>query len=227
MRITMLMRITTSRRRSIAPTRARAGCWAFDLCSMAHSCTHARTGRMQSVDVQERSGTLHPRAHGPDAATTAPGGNAGRCTHARTGRMSLSRRKEIYEILHPETKAGYGPGRGHKEKKRQDGVSFTEDTASKTGQSRRTIERKASIGPPQSHLLRSNAPGRCKHHIRSKRIKRDSVRFGNHATIQPYNVNRRIHRPQYTDPVTGLFIRQPRQRRGRMSASRRACCRAS
>ncbi|MHB1038622.1 MAG: hypothetical protein ACYC0Y_28700, partial [Pirellulales bacterium] len=58
---------------------------------------------------------------------------------------ALKRRKEIYEALHPETKQGHGPGRGHTEKKRQGAVSFTEDTATKTGRSKRTVERQVSI----------------------------------------------------------------------------------
>jgi ParB family transcriptional regulator, chromosome partitioning protein len=57
----------------------------------------------------------------------------------------LSRWKEIYEALHPETKRGNGPGRGYKEKKRKGFASFTDDTASKTGQSPRTIEQDVQI----------------------------------------------------------------------------------
>lgn len=53
------------------------------------------------------------------------------------------RRKEIYEALHPETRQG-GVGRGgYKDDKLS---SFSEDTASKTGQNRRTVERDASRG---------------------------------------------------------------------------------
>jgi ParB family transcriptional regulator, chromosome partitioning protein len=55
------------------------------------------------------------------------------------------RRKEIYEALHPETKHGKGPGRGNREKKRNEFTSFAADTASKLGRSPRTIQQEVQI----------------------------------------------------------------------------------
>ena len=57
--------------------------------------------------------------------------------------MSLARRKEIYLELHPETSSVMG---NSKERKLNDTVSFSQDTAKKTGKSKRTVERKASNG---------------------------------------------------------------------------------
>lgn len=62
--------------------------------------------------------------------------------------MFTARRKEAYEALHPETKHGaVGNGR---EKGRQLGDStsdrFTADTAAKTGESERTVQRNAERG---------------------------------------------------------------------------------
>ena len=63
---------------------------------------------------------------------------------------ALKRRKAIYLELHPETRnpnVRGGPGRG---KKTNDNVSpvssFTSDTATKTGRSRRSVERDVAIG---------------------------------------------------------------------------------
>ncbi len=58
--------------------------------------------------------------------------------------QALARRKDVWETLFPETKHG-----GDRKSKRQNvalNPSFTEDTASKTGKSKRTIERKVEIG---------------------------------------------------------------------------------
>ena len=55
----------------------------------------------------------------------------------------LRRRKEIYETMYPESKAVTvrgGPGRGHKTNEIISLVSFSEDTATKTGFSSRTIQ---------------------------------------------------------------------------------------
>jgi ParB family chromosome partitioning protein len=57
----------------------------------------------------------------------------------------IVRRKEIYETLHSETKRGNGPGRGHREKKRNKFASFAADTASKTGRDKRTIQQAVQI----------------------------------------------------------------------------------
>jgi ParB family chromosome partitioning protein len=63
--------------------------------------------------------------------------------------QALARRKAIFEQLYPETqsvaKRG-GPGRGNKTNDKLSPVSFAADTAAKTGQSRRTIERKVKTG---------------------------------------------------------------------------------
>ena len=63
----------------------------------------------------------------------------------------LARRKEIYEQLHPETTEGGSQAAGSNRaqgKHVSDNLSptFAEDTAKKTGRSRRTIERKVNIG---------------------------------------------------------------------------------
>jgi len=56
----------------------------------------------------------------------------------------IAGRKRVYELLHPETKAG-GDRKSAAASKRQVGaVAFTEDTAAKTGRSRRSIERDAA-----------------------------------------------------------------------------------
>ena len=60
----------------------------------------------------------------------------------------LKRRKEIYLLLHPETKKG---GVGHRgsgdgeEISVSDNLSFTENTASATGKSKRTVERAVQL----------------------------------------------------------------------------------
>jgi N6-adenosine-specific RNA methylase IME4 len=59
----------------------------------------------------------------------------------------LARRKEIYEAIHPETKSVRdrgGPGRGNKNE-RHDVASFSDDTAAKTGQSPRTVQRVVKV----------------------------------------------------------------------------------
>lgn len=62
----------------------------------------------------------------------------------------LAERKQLYEALHPETKAGAkgGPGniKGQRSENADSAVSFTADTASKTGRGRRTIEEEVRIG---------------------------------------------------------------------------------
>ena len=55
------------------------------------------------------------------------------------------RRKEIYEALHPETKNGAHGGRGGKTNE-TDNLSFSKDTADRTGVDRRTVERDAARG---------------------------------------------------------------------------------
>ena len=61
----------------------------------------------------------------------------------------LKRRKEIYEELYPETKVGqYGGGHngiGTKYKTENETISFSVDTANKTGKSERTIEQDVQI----------------------------------------------------------------------------------
>jgi len=61
--------------------------------------------------------------------------------------QALKRRKEIYEALHPETKVGGGEKGARGKPKRQSDVlvSFTQDTAAKTGKSRRTVERAVEV----------------------------------------------------------------------------------
>jgi hypothetical protein len=53
--------------------------------------------------------------------------------------------KAIYLELHPETAQGKTMGNQYTGQKREnDTVSFSQDTASKTGQSKRTTERKSA-----------------------------------------------------------------------------------
>jgi hypothetical protein len=67
--------------------------------------------------------------------------------------LQLARRKEIYEQLYPETKQGRAQADGmNKAQGRANvtdtvSVTFAADTAEKTGQSKRTIERHTRIGP--------------------------------------------------------------------------------
>jgi ParB family chromosome partitioning protein len=60
---------------------------------------------------------------------------------------ALKRRKQLYLAIHPETKAGGDRGNQHTGGKATDcrSATFTEDTSSKTGQSRRTVERSVAI----------------------------------------------------------------------------------
>jgi len=57
---------------------------------------------------------------------------------------ALARRKQIYESLHPETKRG--GDKTAKSKKQNDKMSFSSDTAAKTGKSKRSVERDAALG---------------------------------------------------------------------------------
>jgi hypothetical protein len=63
--------------------------------------------------------------------------------------------KAIYLELHPETSSVMG---NSKERRLNDTVSLSQDTASKTGQSKRTIERKTSIGEKLWELSTSRKP---------------------------------------------------------------------
>lgn len=60
----------------------------------------------------------------------------------------LRRRKQLYEARHPETKKGGAPGKsgGGKKAKSDNLSSFAEDTAQKTGKSRRSVERDVELG---------------------------------------------------------------------------------
>jgi len=62
-------------------------------------------------------------------------------TEAQYGK-ALKRRKELYEALHPETKKTEG---NSKARKLSDNLSFSRDTAAKTGTSRRTVERSVAL----------------------------------------------------------------------------------
>lgn len=68
---------------------------------------------------------------------------------------ALARRKEIYEAMHPTTKHGGTPGgdgsgkpplKGSKDATVASLPSFAQDTAEKTGQSQRSVQRKTMIG---------------------------------------------------------------------------------
>lgn len=56
----------------------------------------------------------------------------------------LKRRKELYEAMHPETKAHKAGGHA-KHNSASDKMSFAEDAATKTGKSRRTVERDIAL----------------------------------------------------------------------------------
>ena len=64
--------------------------------------------------------------------------------------LAIARRKEIYELKHPETK--HGGDRKSEERKSSEHhahlitSSFAEDTATKTGTSRHTVQRQAKVG---------------------------------------------------------------------------------
>ncbi len=69
--------------------------------------------------------------------------------------QALARRKAIFEELHPDTKAGKSQASGCNRTKRNRkkshvsdkmSLTFTEDTAKKTHQSKRSVERKVGIG---------------------------------------------------------------------------------
>jgi ParB family chromosome partitioning protein len=59
----------------------------------------------------------------------------------------IKRRKQIYEALHPQTKQGGAPGAagGGKKAKMADAATFAKATAEATGQSERTVRKKAAI----------------------------------------------------------------------------------
>ena len=64
---------------------------------------------------------------------------------------ALKRRKQIYLELHPETKRGTAGGKAsgssrRGEERTNDNVTFVQDTATKTGRSRRSVERDVAIG---------------------------------------------------------------------------------
>jgi ParB family transcriptional regulator, chromosome partitioning protein len=58
----------------------------------------------------------------------------------------IKKRKELYENVHPETRKGGAPGRagGGKKAKTAKLATFARDTATKTGVSRRSVERDAT-----------------------------------------------------------------------------------
>ncbi len=59
----------------------------------------------------------------------------------------LKEKQDVYERLYPETRHGYGPGRGHVGEKRRNGfVSFAVDTAAKAGVTPRTIQTEVRVG---------------------------------------------------------------------------------
>ena len=69
--------------------------------------------------------------------------------------QAIVKRKELYEALHPETKAGKAGGKADHPTQRstnadsasvEQPVSFVDDTASKTGRSKRSVQVDAQIG---------------------------------------------------------------------------------
>ena len=77
----------------------------------------------------------------------------------------LARRKEIYLVLHPETKQGGAAPKhdGTGGKVKNDNLSFVpsfaQDTAAKTGTSRRTVERAVEIGETLTPAARTQLVG--------------------------------------------------------------------
>jgi ParB family transcriptional regulator, chromosome partitioning protein len=59
--------------------------------------------------------------------------------------LQMARRKAIYLELYPETRHG-GDRKNQSAKNQDDTVSFCQDTAAKTQQSKRTVERNVAIG---------------------------------------------------------------------------------
>jgi len=57
----------------------------------------------------------------------------------------LKRRKELYESLHPESKHGFGPGRGRTGQQTDRPMSFADDTASRTNVHASTVRRDVRI----------------------------------------------------------------------------------
>ncbi len=93
--------------------------------------SRAATGQKWSVAAPKRN---------PDATGQwSPSGSAAeRSQH-------LARRKSIYEAMHPETTHG-AVGRGGKRDADSASLSFTADTAKKTGVAARTIAEDVQIG---------------------------------------------------------------------------------
>ncbi len=77
----------------------------------------------------------------------------------------LARRKEIYEILHPETRRGMRNGQTSKSEATSflEAKPFTQDTSEKTGESRRTVEKKLKIAkdltPGAKRIVKENSIG--------------------------------------------------------------------
>ncbi len=94
----------------------------------------------------------------PSATRTCAGTNLTAAERA----LFTRRRKEAYEALHPETKNG-ATGRNHERQLRQLGEAeperFTLDTAKKTGQSERAIQRDAARGEKVSPELLNQIAG--------------------------------------------------------------------
>lgn len=65
----------------------------------------------------------------------------------------LRKRKEIYDELYPQPFKG-GPGRGHREKQRNNFHPFSIDAAQKLGRSRRTIDHEIQIASNISPIIK-------------------------------------------------------------------------
>jgi hypothetical protein len=104
-----------------------------------------------------------------------------RCGQPPTGQeaKALKRRKEIYLTLHPETKPVRergGPGRGKKKTNANPAsVSFTEDTAAKTGHSQRSVQEDVAIG--EAVTDEADYPKNRTHHVHGDARKRLGTMF--------------------------------------------------
>lgn len=69
--------------------------------------------------------------------------------------LFTERRKQAYEALHPETRAGYAGASGRWDASANLAPAFTADTAARTGQSERAVQRDATRGQRIDHTAPS------------------------------------------------------------------------
>jgi len=93
--------------------------------------------------LPEKSGRIvyRPRQHTITGSPKSRHAARHFCDSRRAEARFLARRKELYEIKHPETRHGTA-GAEAKHRGADDNLSFAADTAAKTGESERTVQRK-------------------------------------------------------------------------------------